>query len=138
MDHEEPMANLKFKDSRLDMEDFGMENTKQVSKMLVALLASMRPLRRAGTQRVHKYCWEKILAPLGKGIKRSSSEASVEEITPPRVRIKTEQHILVEDSIEEISPPQKIVTKKRYTCHKHVSMPTHQRGHKDGQRVGMA
>ena len=44
MDREEPMANLKFEDSRLDMEDFGMENAEQVSKMLVALLASMGPL----------------------------------------------------------------------------------------------
>ena len=90
MDREEPMANLKFKDSRLDMEDFGMENAKQVSKMPVVLLTSMGPLRRAGTQHVHEYCQEKILKPLGKGVKRSSSEASVEEIPPPLVGIKKE------------------------------------------------
>ena len=113
MDREEPMAKLKFEDSRSDMEDFGMENAEQVSKMPVALLASMGPLGRAGAQRVHEYCREKILKPLGKGIKRSSSEASVEEIPPPLVGIKKERHILVEDSIEEISPRQKIVSKTK-------------------------
>ena len=56
MDHKEPMANLKFEDSRSDMEDFGMENAEQVSKMLVVLLTSMGPLGRAGAQRVHEYC----------------------------------------------------------------------------------
>ena len=56
MDSEEPMANLKFEDSRSDMEDFSMENAKQVSKMLVVLLTSMGPLGRAGAQRVHEYC----------------------------------------------------------------------------------
>ena len=84
MDCEEPMAGLRFEDSTLDLEDFGMTNTLEVSKMLVELLTSMGTLGRDGTWRVHECCQDKILGPLGKPLaKRSSSEASVEEIFPP-------------------------------------------------------
>ena len=84
MDREEPMAGLRFEDSMLDLEDFSMTNTLEVSKMPVEVLTSMGTLGRDGAWHVHEYCQDKILGPLSKpGAKRSSSEASVEEILPP-------------------------------------------------------
>ena len=114
MDHEEPMAGLRFEDNTSDLEDFSMTNTLEVSKMPVELLASMGTLGRDGARRVHKYCQDKILGPLGKPrAKRSSSEALVEEILPPQVSIKKAQCILVKDSVEEIQLPQKIASKQK-------------------------
>ena len=114
MDCKEPMAGLKFEDSTSDLEDFGMTNTLEVSKMPVELLMSMGSLGRDGSRRVHEYCQDKILGPLGEPrAKRSGSDTSVEEILPPRVSIKKARRILVEDSVEEVQPPQKIASKKK-------------------------
>ena len=66
MDRKEPMAGLRFEDSMSDLEDFGMTNTLEVSKMPVEVLTSMGTLGRDGAWHVHEYCQDKILGPLGK------------------------------------------------------------------------
>jgi hypothetical protein len=65
MDSERPMFGSSYFDSYDDLMDFGLDNAWKLYDMPVPLLGSFDLLGRNAARRLHEYCRDKLLEPLG-------------------------------------------------------------------------
>ena len=65
MDSERPMFGSRYFDSYDDLMDFGVDNAWKLYDMPVPLLGSFDLLGRNAAHRLHEYCQDKLLEPLG-------------------------------------------------------------------------
>ena len=65
MDSERPMFGSSYFDSYEDLMDFGLDNAWKVYDMPVPLLGSFESLGCNAARRLHEYCRDKLLEPLG-------------------------------------------------------------------------
>jgi hypothetical protein len=65
MDIHDPAIDLKYIDTLDEFQDFGLKDVVYVYSLPVELLVTIGTVGRDGARRLHTYCQDKLLAPLG-------------------------------------------------------------------------